>query len=46
MATYDVEFPSVTIIVEADDADEALAAAEDVLADVALDWSTPRVEEY
>lgn len=46
MATYDVEFPSVTIIVEADDEDEALANAEDMLADIALDWSAPRVEEY
>ena len=46
MATYEVEFPSVTIIVEADDEDEALANAEDMLADIALDWSAPRVEEY
>ena len=46
MATYEVEFPSVTIIVEADDEDEAVATAEDTLAEVALDWASPRVEEY
>ena len=46
MNTYELHFSSVTIVIEADDEYDATHQAENMLADIALDWAPPSVEEY
>jgi hypothetical protein len=43
METYTVEVQNVTFVVEAEDKYDAVLKAEEILWDVALDYSTPYV---
>jgi hypothetical protein len=40
---FSVDVPGVSFIVDAEDEDDAIMLVEDMLAGIAIDWSTPEV---